>query len=379
MTAVSSKAMQSIDNAKPPWALPDEPFEASKGDWRTKAKHDVDEIVYGHPFRKLAQKTQVVTQPPDETFRTRKSHTLEVAQIADNFSDQLQLNKDATRAIAYGHDLGHAPIAHIGEVTLKRLLQDYVKKTVHAVVGKRAGEDKIFKAFEFTHPTNSRRILLRKTKKVTKTTLLSVVGHSWSPWKDINTCTSLLKVERQLEKPLEKAVRQFLPCYEAQAVALSDQIAGLNSDIEDLITINGGKTETLRECTRETLDNLSVPHHEKVWNILDTWVPKDGTSTATAKRGWGRKQRFHTIVSSIVKASEPLVTKCSSSDRAFESPLRPAPEVAVALNVLERATRREVYTHPLIRIRDALPCKKHLWSTSTADLKMKNPANTLTS
>ncbi|MGD1018234.1 MAG: HD domain-containing protein [Verrucomicrobiia bacterium] len=354
-SAAGSKATTFETPARPSWALQDE-FLAD-GDSRTKAKHDVDEIVYGHSFRKLAQKTQVVTQPRDETFRTRNSHTLEVAQIADNFCDLLHLNEDATRAIAFGHDLGHPPFAHIGEMTLQRILKDYVKKTLRNIVGKRDGEEEILKAFEFTHSANSRRILLRKTNGVTDTTLLSVVGHSWSPWSSANTCGSLPEVGALLTKPLEGTTRTFLPCYEAQAVALSDQIAGLNSDIEDLINIHKGDAAPLRTTAHDLLDILTISKGEKeeVSGFLNQWVVAEhGSEAQSARRGWGRKQRFQAIISSIYDRSLKAVESCNSSTEAYKAPLKPAPAIAVALNVLERATRRMVYTEPMIRVKDSL-------------------------
>jgi dGTPase len=88
---------------------------------RTAFQVDRDRIVYANAFRRLKHKTQVFLAPLDEQYRTRLTHTLEVAQIARNISRALRLNEDLAEAVALGHDLGHTPFGHGGEVVLKEL------------------------------------------------------------------------------------------------------------------------------------------------------------------------------------------------------------------------------------------------------------------
>ncbi len=87
-------------------------------DLRTAYQRDRDRILHCKSFRRLKHKTQVFLSPGDDHYRTRLTHTLEVAQIARTIARSLRLNEDLTEAIALGHDLGHTPFGHVGERTL---------------------------------------------------------------------------------------------------------------------------------------------------------------------------------------------------------------------------------------------------------------------
>ncbi len=90
-------------------------------DLRTDFQRDRDRILHSKSFRRLQFKTQVFLSPEGDHYRTRLTHTLEVAQVARTLARALKLNEDLTEAIALGHDLGHTPFGHIGEKTLNRL------------------------------------------------------------------------------------------------------------------------------------------------------------------------------------------------------------------------------------------------------------------
>jgi dGTPase len=96
----------------------------SPGDARTDYARDRDRIIHSRAFRRLKHKTQVFIPYEGDHFRTRLTHTLEVAQIARSVSRALGLNEDLTEAIALGHDLGHTPYGHSGEAVLDRLLRE---------------------------------------------------------------------------------------------------------------------------------------------------------------------------------------------------------------------------------------------------------------
>jgi dGTPase len=89
-------------------------------DFRTAFQRDRDRIIHSKAFRRLMHKTQVFIAPEEDHFRTRLTHTLEVAQIARSIARALCLNEDLTEAIALGHDLGHTPFGHSGEAALAR-------------------------------------------------------------------------------------------------------------------------------------------------------------------------------------------------------------------------------------------------------------------
>lgn len=87
-------------------------------DIRTCYQRDRDRIIHSKAFRRLNGKTQVFLEPLGDHYRTRMTHTLEVAQIARTIAKALRLNEDLTEAIALGHDLGHTPFGHAGERAL---------------------------------------------------------------------------------------------------------------------------------------------------------------------------------------------------------------------------------------------------------------------
>ena len=92
---------------------------------RTAYQRDRDRIIHSKAFRRLKHKTQVFLSPESDHYRTRLTHTLEVAQIARTIARALRLNEDLTEAIALGHDLGHTPFGHAGERALAELCGNF--------------------------------------------------------------------------------------------------------------------------------------------------------------------------------------------------------------------------------------------------------------
>ncbi len=89
--------------------------------YRTAFQRDRDRILHCNAFRRLKRKTQVFLSPVGDHYRTRLTHTLEVAQIARTIARAMSLNEDLTEAIALGHDLGHSPFGHAGEAVLNAI------------------------------------------------------------------------------------------------------------------------------------------------------------------------------------------------------------------------------------------------------------------
>ena len=94
-------------------------------DYRTAFQRDRDRILHTTAFRRLEYKTQVFINYEGDYFRTRLTHTLEVAQIGRTIARALGANEDLVETICLAHDLGHSPFGHSGEVTLARLMKDY--------------------------------------------------------------------------------------------------------------------------------------------------------------------------------------------------------------------------------------------------------------
>lgn len=93
--------------------------------YRTAFQRDRDRIIHSEAFRKLEYKTQVFVNDYGDYYRTRLTHTLEVAQIGRTLARALGVNEDLTEAICLAHDLGHPPFGHSGEEVLNRLMADY--------------------------------------------------------------------------------------------------------------------------------------------------------------------------------------------------------------------------------------------------------------
>ena len=90
---------------------------------RTCFQRDIDRVIHCKSFRRLKHKTQVFLQPEGDHYRTRMTHTLEVARIARTMARALRLNEGLTEAAALGHDLGHTPFGHAGERALSRVVE----------------------------------------------------------------------------------------------------------------------------------------------------------------------------------------------------------------------------------------------------------------
>ena len=109
-------ACRSTRSAGRRWPEEPDPF-------RTAYQRDRDRIVHSSAFRRLQYKTQVFINHEGDHYRTRLTHTLEVAQIARTIARTLRLNEDLTEAVALAHDLGHTPFGHAGEEVLDHLMR----------------------------------------------------------------------------------------------------------------------------------------------------------------------------------------------------------------------------------------------------------------
>src|SRR5215468_6807345 len=93
--------------------------------YRNPFQRDRDRIVHSRAFRRLEAKTQVFTPGLSDHFRTRLTHTIEVAQISRTLAGVLQLDEDLTEALALAHDIGHPPFAHAGEAALDEQMRGF--------------------------------------------------------------------------------------------------------------------------------------------------------------------------------------------------------------------------------------------------------------
>ena len=164
--------------------------EEQEDNLRTCFQRDRDRIIHCKAFRRLKHKTQVFLSPESDHYRTRLTHTLEVAQIARTIARALALNEDLTEAIALGHDLGHTPFGHAGERALDELLP-----------------------FSFSHYEQSVRVCERIENE----------------GKGLNLTAEVL------DGILHHTKGSLASTLEGQIVRFSDRIAYINHDIDDAI------------------------------------------------------------------------------------------------------------------------------------------------
>ncbi len=166
---------------------------------RTAFQRDRDRVLHSKPFRRLKHKTQVFIDPFGDHYRTRLTHTLEVAQVARTIGRALRLNEDLIEAIALGHDVGHSPFGHAGE----RALDEAVR--THGGDG-------------FRHYEQSLRIVdVLEGLNLSEETRLGIDGHSKG------------------RKDLSDADGTAVSTLEAAVVRISDRVAYLNSDLDDAL------------------------------------------------------------------------------------------------------------------------------------------------
>jgi dGTPase len=200
---------------------------------RSEFQRDRDRIIHSSAFRRLEYKTQVFVNHEGDLFRTRLTHSLEVAQIARSIGRNLQLNEDLVEGIALSHDLGHTPFGHAG--------QDALNECMHEYGG-------------FEHNLQSLRVV-------------DLLEQRYADFDGLNLCfetrEGILKhCSRKNAEKLGDVGERFLinqrPSLEAQLVNLADEIAYNNHDVDD-----GLRSELI---TLEQLQEIKIfqRHFDKV-------------------------------------------------------------------------------------------------------------------
>lgn len=184
--------------------------------YRTAYMRDRDRIIHASAFRKLEYKTQVFVNHEGDYYRTRLTHTIEVAQIARTAARALRLNEDLTESIALSHDLGHGPFGHKGEYVLEALLADH------------GG---------FEHNAHGLRVV-------------DVLEHRYPRWRGLNLSYEVREAFA-LHSPRDAATMGFRkglqPNLEGQLVDVCDSLAYLAHDLDDGITSGIVSTDGLVE------------------------------------------------------------------------------------------------------------------------------------
>ena len=196
------------------------PEEVQDDEVRTCFQRDADRIVHSKAFRRLMHKTQVFLSPEGDHYRTRMTHTLEVARIARTITRALGLNEDLAEAAALGHDLGHTPFGHAGETALSEVM-----------------------GTKFRHNEQSLRVVDvleagGKGLNLTYEVRMGILCHTGDRWPET---------------------------LEGKVVRRSDQIAYINHDIDDAIRAG---VMTNDEIPREISSVLGDTHAQRIDTLV---------------------------------------------------------------------------------------------------------------
>jgi len=219
LASYASKSSQSLGRT----LHGDEPDE-----YRNCFQRDRDRILYSKAFKDLQYKTQVFLISEGDFYRTRLTHTLEVAQHARTFARCLRLNEDLCEAIAYAHDLGHTPFGHAGEETLSEILKD---------------------DGGFEHNLHSLRIVDHLEKRYAK-------------YDGLNLCyetregIALHRTTHDNPPPMPEFAKHARPSLEAQAVNIADPVAYCAHDLEDALNARYLTLEEIKEMKNPLIDRI---------------------------------------------------------------------------------------------------------------------------
>jgi len=231
-------------------------------------QRDRDRIIHATAFRRLKHKTQVFISPGGDHYRTRLTHSLEVAQIARSLARALRLDEDLTEALALAHDLGHPPFGHAGEDALDACMKDF------------GG---------FDHNDQTLRILVKLEHRyanfdglnLTWETLEGVVKHN-GPLSGAAVADPVPPTIAAYNQKLDLALDQF-PSLEAQIASIADDIAYDNHDLDDGLRAGIIKLAMLDavphvaavfQAVREEYPDLEKPRliHESIRRLVDLMV-----------------------------------------------------------------------------------------------------------
>jgi dGTPase len=205
---------------------------------RTPFQVDRDRIVYSNAFRRLKYKTQVFLSPLGDVYRTRLTHTLEVSQMARTIARAMHLNEDLAEAIALGHDLGHPPFGHSGEMALKE-----------------------FYSGSFSHSKQSLRVV----------DILEKNGEGLNLTYEVRD--GILKHSKGYGKILPDNPGEVAISVEGRVVRIADIMAYLNHDLDDAIRSKVIQKEQVPEICVEILGKT---HSERATTMIRDLIFSSG-------------------------------------------------------------------------------------------------------
>ncbi len=239
---------------------------------RTVYRRDHDRIIHSTAFRRLEYKTQVFVNHEGDYYRTRLTHTLEVAQIALSLARALRLNEDLVETVALAHDLGHPPFGHAGEDALHDLMEGHGGFN-HNIQGLR-----IVDLLEERYPT------------------FPGLNLTWEARESINKHRAPYE-EPGLSVTLDPNVS---PLLESQIADIADEVAYDNHDLDDGLTSGLIKEEELRglalwEEAREAVGGAGMAPEIRKYQIIRTLINRQVTDLIQASAQRLAQHRIESI------------------------------------------------------------------------------------
>ncbi len=210
--------------------------------YRSPFQRDRDRIIHSAAFRRLKHKTQVFVNTEGDHYRTRITHSIEVAQIARTISRYLNLNDDLTETLSLAHDLGHTPFGHAGEDALNECMHEH------------GGFDHNLQTLRIVMFIETKYVKF-KGLNLTLETLDGLLKHN-GPYYDNTDVINLIGIKNLKNKINLKTH----PSLEAQIASISDDIAYNNHDIQDGYRANLFNINELKEISffNEILKNYPI-------------------------------------------------------------------------------------------------------------------------
>jgi dGTPase len=210
-----------------------------KPEFRTEYQRDRDRIIHSNAFRRLVYKTQVFVNHEGDLYRTRVTHSIEVAQIARSVARALGLNEALTEAICLAHDLGHTPFGHAGQDALNECMRPH------------GG---------FEHNLQSLRVVDELEERYAEFPGLNLTFECREGI--LKHCSA--RAARELGEVGERFLKRTQPGLEAQIANLADEIADNNHDVDDGIRAQLVDLEELRETRlfRRQLEAVTAKYPE---------------------------------------------------------------------------------------------------------------------
>ena len=284
--------------------------------YRSEFQRDRDRIIHCAAFRRLEYKTQVFVNHEGDLFRTRLTHSIEVAQIARSVARALRLNEDLTEAISLAHDLGHTPFGHAGQDALNECMKQ-------------------FGGFE--HNLQSLRVVEVLEERYADFPGLNLTFESR---EGILKHCSVAKA-RELGELGRRFLERGQPSLEAQLVNLADEIAYNHHDIDDGVRSKLVTVEQLREVT------LFAGHYEEVLARYPDLTPRKAVYE-TLRRMIGH------VVTDLIESSQQRLADAGVESieqvRRHREPLIAYSEAIRAQSLeLKRFLRNQLYAHEQVR------------------------------